>query len=447
MLRRALAIKLKALGEDHPDTATSYNNLAAALLAQGKQAEAEAMHRRALAIDLKALGEGHPDTANSYNNLARILRAQGKQAEAEAMHRRALAIKLKALGEAHPDTAAGYNDLALTLANQGKHAEAEAMHRRALAIRRKALGEAHPDTATSYNNLAFTLAAQGKQAEAEAMLRHALAITLKALGEGHPDTATSYNNLAATLAAQGKHAEAEAMHRRALAIGLKALGEAHPDTAQATATWPLLSSFRESTMRPSGPGAWPRRATSRRGSWGPRGSRRRSAYGSPFPGLAAALARAGQPREAWSSWERGLARGIADEVTRRAARPLNDDERDREAALLGRGQAIDERINRLLACQGADPGPGEDPRRPPAAGQRDPPPVARPGAAVRGQVRRPGQPAGHARGGAEGPPRGDGPRRLGRHEDGPLGLPARPFRRPGLGPARRLRQGGDVDEG
>ncbi len=28
------------------------------------------MHRRALAIRLKALGEAHPDTATSYNNLA-----------------------------------------------------------------------------------------------------------------------------------------------------------------------------------------------------------------------------------------------------------------------------------------------------------------------------------------------------------------------------------------
>ena len=85
------------------------------------------MHRRALAIRLKALGEGHPDTATSYNNLAWTLRDQGKYAEAEAMHRRALAIKLKALGEDHPDTAASYNNLAETLRAQGKYAEAEAM--------------------------------------------------------------------------------------------------------------------------------------------------------------------------------------------------------------------------------------------------------------------------------------------------------------------------------
>ena len=115
----------KALGEDHPDTADSYNNLAATLGDQGKYAEAEAMHRRALAIRLKALGEDHPDTATSYNNLAVTLGSQGKYAEAEAMHRRALAIRLKALGEDHPDTAISYNNLAVTLRDQGKHAEAE----------------------------------------------------------------------------------------------------------------------------------------------------------------------------------------------------------------------------------------------------------------------------------------------------------------------------------
>ena len=38
-------------------------------------------------------------------------------------------------------------------------------------------------------------------------------------------------------------------------------------------------------------------------------------------------------------------------MTRRAARPLTADERDREADLLGRGQAVDERISRMLAAR------------------------------------------------------------------------------------------------
>ncbi len=35
------------------------------------------MLRRALAIRLKALGEAHPDTAESYNNLAMTFRPRG----------------------------------------------------------------------------------------------------------------------------------------------------------------------------------------------------------------------------------------------------------------------------------------------------------------------------------------------------------------------------------
>ena len=352
MHRRALAIRLKALGEDHRNTAESYNNLAATLSDQGKYAEAEAMHRRALAISLKALGEDHPDTATSYSNLAVTLQVQGKYAEAEAMHRRALAIRLKALGEDHPNTAQSYINLAATLRDQGKYTEAEAMHRRALAISLKALGEDHPDTATSYSNLALILQVQGKYAEAEAMHRRALAIRLKALGEDHRNTAASYNNLAETLRAQGKYAEAEAMHRRALAIRLKALGEGHPDTAASynNLAWSLdRQGKHDDALR-----TWAAAAASYEQARlrGAKGLEAALTVGkSPLPGFAMALARAGQPREAWTRWEQGLARGLIDEVTGRAARPLTAAEHDREVRLLGQAQAIDERIGKLLALK------------------------------------------------------------------------------------------------
>ncbi|HZW29178.1 MAG TPA: tetratricopeptide repeat protein, partial [Isosphaeraceae bacterium] len=231
LFRQALAIRLKALGEAHPDTAHSSNNLAHLLGAQGKYVEAEPLLRQALAIRLRALGEGHPHTATSYNNLAADLDAQGKYTAAEPLFRQALAIWLKALGEAHPDTATGYNNLALNLGAQGKYAEAEPLFRQALAIRLKALGEAHPDTAQSHNNLAADLDAQGKYTAAEPLFRQALAIYLKALGKDHPDTALGYNNLAYNLGHQGKHDAAEPLLRQALAIWLKALGEAHPKTA------------------------------------------------------------------------------------------------------------------------------------------------------------------------------------------------------------------------
>ncbi len=351
MHRRALDMRLKALPEGHPLIAESYANLATTLQDQGKPAEAEAMDRRALAIWLKALPEGHPRIALSYHNLAQTLGALGKPAESEAMYRRALAIYLKVLPEGHPDIATNYNNLAATLGSQGNEAEAEALQRRALAIRLKALPDGHPAIATGYSNLAVSLANQGKSAESEAMHRRALAIYLTALGEGHPLTATCYNNLALTLGNQGKRAESEAMHRRALAIRLKAWPEGHHLIALSYTT--LADSLDRQGKPDEALPVWRSAAAAYElaRSFGPGGLEAAIRIGSPLPDLATALARAGRPRDAWASWERGLARGLADEVTRRSAWPLTAAERDRQADLSGRGQALDERINKLLSAK------------------------------------------------------------------------------------------------
>ncbi|HTU88670.1 MAG TPA: tetratricopeptide repeat protein [Gemmataceae bacterium] len=229
--RKALAIRRKALGEEHPETAISYHNLAQNLKAQSKYKEAEEVYRKALAIRRKVLGEEHSYTAISYNNLAFSLKAQGKYKEAEEVDRKALAIRRKVLGEEHSDTAASYYNLAQNLNAQEKYKEAEEVDRKALAIRRKVLGEEHAGTTTSYNNLALNLDAQGKYKEAEEVSRKALVIRRKVLGAEHPDTASSYHNLASSLNAQGKYKEAEESYGEALAIWRKVLGEEHPDTA------------------------------------------------------------------------------------------------------------------------------------------------------------------------------------------------------------------------
>jgi tetratricopeptide (TPR) repeat protein len=273
LYRKAMAICEQVLGEDHPDTARSYNNLAGNLNAQGKYAEAESLFlkvvvinekvlgkvhpgmvrsynnlglyyfyrgryaeaepllHKVLAIREKALGEGHLDTVGSIHNLAANLDAQGKYAEAELLHRKIVTIHEKVLSVNHADTAGSYNELALNLTKQGKYTEAEPLFHKALAIREKVLGVDHPDTANSYNSVAGNLNAQCKYAEAEPLFYKALAIREKVLGVDHLNTANSYNNLAGNLNAQGKYAEAELLHRKALAIWEKVLGEDHPETA------------------------------------------------------------------------------------------------------------------------------------------------------------------------------------------------------------------------
>src|SRR5262245_59053042 len=73
----ALAIREKALGPDHPETAKSLNALATLYSEIGAYARAEPLYRRALAIREKTLGPEHPDTAESLNDLAVLYRAAG----------------------------------------------------------------------------------------------------------------------------------------------------------------------------------------------------------------------------------------------------------------------------------------------------------------------------------------------------------------------------------
>ncbi len=109
---RALAIRERALGPDHPDTATSLNNLGALLNSMGDLAGARPYYERALAIRERALGPDHPDTARSLNNLAILCYYEDKLAEAARLMRRALAIWEAALGPDHPNTQSARQSLA-----------------------------------------------------------------------------------------------------------------------------------------------------------------------------------------------------------------------------------------------------------------------------------------------------------------------------------------------
>jgi tetratricopeptide (TPR) repeat protein len=192
--------------------------------------EAEPLYKRALTISEQQVGAEHPDTATSLNNLALLYKNQGKYEDAEPLYERALAIKEQQLGADHPSTALSLNNLALLYHIQGKYGDAEPLYRRALAIHEQQLGAEHPNTATNLNNLAELYRAQGKYTEAEPLLRRALAIREQRLGADHPNVAQSLNNLAVFYYNQGKYAEAEPLYRRALAVYEQQLGANHPTT-------------------------------------------------------------------------------------------------------------------------------------------------------------------------------------------------------------------------
>jgi tetratricopeptide (TPR) repeat protein len=230
LLERALAINEKAFGPAHAATATGVNNLALLLREQGDLAAARPLFERALAGVEKTHGPDHPATATSLGNLGLVLKDQGDLAAARALFERALAIDEKALGADHPDTANDVGNLALLLNQAGDFGGARTLYERVLTIHEKALGPTHPRTVASLANLASLLHDHGELADARSYYERALAISEKTLGPNDPAIAVSLNNLADLLQDQGDFAGARPLLERALAIAEGALGSAHPNT-------------------------------------------------------------------------------------------------------------------------------------------------------------------------------------------------------------------------
>jgi tetratricopeptide (TPR) repeat protein len=231
LIKRALEIRERALGGNHPDTATSLNDLAGVYESQGQYEEAEPLYKRALEIKERVLGADHTDTAIALNNLAGVYESQGQYEEAEPLYKRALEIFERVLGVDHPYTATSLNNLANLYYNQGRYEKAEPLFKRTLEIFGRVLGADHPNTATSLNNLAGLYMYKGRYEEAESLNKWALEITERVLGPDHPDMAQSFNNLAELYSSQGRYEEAEPLYKRALEIKERVLGTDHPDTS------------------------------------------------------------------------------------------------------------------------------------------------------------------------------------------------------------------------
>ncbi|KAF4633228.1 hypothetical protein G7Y89_g4890 [Cudoniella acicularis] len=200
---QVLEIREKVLGQEHPDTLASMNNLALMFSNQGRWKEAEELGIQVLEMTKRVLGREHPDTLMSMNNLALTFWKQGRWKEAEELGIQVLEIRKRVLGQEHPDTLISMNNLAITFSKQGRWKEAEELQVQVLEISKRVSGQEHLDTLRSMNNLASTFWKQGRWEEAEELQVQVLEIRKRVLGQEHPDTLTSMNNLAYTLNSQG----------------------------------------------------------------------------------------------------------------------------------------------------------------------------------------------------------------------------------------------------
>ena len=227
---RNLADAEQVLGETEPGTLISRNNLAAAYEAAGRLDEATLLYERNLADTEQVLGETHSSTLTSRDNLAGAYKATGRLDQAISLYERTLADFERVLGESHPDTLISRNELALAYQAAGRLDEAIPLYERNLADRGRVLGETHPGTLLSLNNLAAAYEAAGRLDEAIPLYERNLADAEQVLGETHPSTLTKRDNLAGAYKDTGRLDQAISLYERTLADFERVLGESHPDT-------------------------------------------------------------------------------------------------------------------------------------------------------------------------------------------------------------------------
>jgi tetratricopeptide (TPR) repeat protein len=228
---RSLAIRTQHFGAESAATANSFDNLGGLYKAMGKYAEAELLHTLSLNIFEQTLGRGHIDTAICLKNLAEVKRVMEKYIESEQLYIESIAIRTQHFGQDNLVTVNSFACLAELYRQTGRYSEAKPLYQNTLAFRKQHLGEYHRDTAISMNDLALLYQLTGKNIESELLFKQSLAISESQLGSNHPATATSLNNLASLYYLIGRYTEAEPLYVRSLAIREVQLGANHPDTA------------------------------------------------------------------------------------------------------------------------------------------------------------------------------------------------------------------------
>ena len=220
----------KILGDNHPDTLTSRNNLAGAYESAGRLDEAIPLYEQVLADSVRLLGDNHPHTLAFCHNLAGAYQAAGRLGEALPLYEEVLADSVRLLGDNHPDTLTSRNNLASAYQQAGRLEEALPLYEEVLADRARVLGDNHPDTLASRNILADAYQAASRLDEAIVLFEGVLADHVRVLGPDHPHTLASRGNLAGAYQAASRLDEAIVLFEGVLTDHVRVLGPDHPHT-------------------------------------------------------------------------------------------------------------------------------------------------------------------------------------------------------------------------
>lgn len=215
--REGLGLSRATYGPEHPAVADVLERLGSNLAEyQRKYEEGVPLMREALAMRIKLLGERHPDVQLVRANLGRTLVRTGAFAEAESLHTAALAARRAALGDSSAAVASSLVDLALLMEAQNRWPEAESYYRQSLPIWRGAKDEFYELYAMG--QIGWDLGRQNKFEASDSVLTQVLQRQIVLFGPEHARTGDTYEKLTSNAIFTGRLARGDSLSMKALEI-------------------------------------------------------------------------------------------------------------------------------------------------------------------------------------------------------------------------------------
>ncbi len=241
---RALELRMKSYGEKHPKTALSYYFIGKCYRAFGNDssrfyqnmppAEAELFFlKKALSVQMGTLGENHYQTANTYEAISDYyLDIKNDQPLAVEFQQKALKIRENLFKENHPDIANSYLQIAKYHRLVGDYENELLYLEKALNIHNKKLGDKHQSTASNYVLLANYHFKTGDIDRAKAFYDRALQIYSTLVNAQNYQMADVYIGLAKCAHTSDRYEDEFMYLQQALELRRKTYGNKHYQSAQ-----------------------------------------------------------------------------------------------------------------------------------------------------------------------------------------------------------------------
>ncbi len=222
-LERALEIRRRHLGDNHPATLGSLDQLAWLYWCQGRSDKAQPILQKAFEGRRRVLGTEHPDTLESMTHLAWLQQGAWKTTLADEAYE----IACRVLGEEHPTALGAAAALAMKRVVRFQLRQAEMLAPRAYVISRRVLGDGHETTLVLMNALSWLYGRQQRFEVALPMAEKARQTAQQILGSTHMVTLHACANLGWLYTAQGRVEEADALLTQSLDLARQHLGPDH----------------------------------------------------------------------------------------------------------------------------------------------------------------------------------------------------------------------------